>query len=208
MELDPLHRKIPVPHAHDHPFPGPGAYLQAVRHGLRIEHQGMIATCRKGAGETPEQGAPVMVDVGCLSVENGRGPHHAASEGHTDGLVPEADPQERRLPCHLLHKRHRDAGPGRSSRPRRNDNALVAGGRDLPDADGVVPDDVRLRAQLAQVLDEVVGEGIVVVQNQDPLCPPSDGVRAQGTGSFPMLKVTTTPSSSSGVLKERRKGPP
>ena len=37
----------------------------------------------------------------------------------------------------------------------------------LLDGQGVVADDKRLRAQLAQVVDEVVGEAVVVIDDED-----------------------------------------
>ena len=61
----------------------------------------------------------------------------------------------------------RDAGVLRPRWTRADDDAVELPGRDLLDADLVVARDLDVGAQLAQVLVEVVGERVVVVEQQD-----------------------------------------
>src|SRR5262249_40185831 len=59
-----------------------------------------------------------------------------------------------------------DARLARRARTRRDDDPVGSQPRDLVERDRVVPADVDLGAELPKVLDEVVGEGIVVVDHQ------------------------------------------
>ena len=60
-----------------------------------------------------------------------------------------------------------DAGVLGSPGPRRDEQAVGGAAPDLGDVDGVVAEDLELGAELAELLDEVVGERVVVVDDQD-----------------------------------------
>ena len=62
--------------------------------------------------------------------------------------------------------RHRDAGLARRTRARRHDDAGGPEPLDLVRRDRVVPVDLELGPELAEVLHQVVGEGVVVVDHQ------------------------------------------
>ncbi len=57
--------------------------------------------------------------------------------------------------------------PARAARAGRDDQPLGSAREQLVDVGGVVADDLRLAAHLPEVLDEVVGEGVVVVDDED-----------------------------------------
>ena len=84
-------------------------------------------------------------------------------------LVAEAD-AERRDPRQreAADRLERDPGLVRRARARRDDHPVVAADQQLIDGRVVVADDLELGAELAQVLDEVVGEAVVVVEDEDP----------------------------------------
>src|SRR5207248_9624169 len=88
------------------------------------------------------------------------------AEGLAEALVAEADAQDGHPAAQLADRRQRDAGVVRVARPRRDDQRAVAA--QLGDRDGIVAVDLSLRAELGQVLDQVVGEGVVVVDDGDP----------------------------------------
>src|SRR5262249_41615923 len=94
---------------------------------------------------------------------------YAPAEGLREGLMAEAH-AERRHPRlgHPPHELERDAGLVRGARPGRDDAALVVALQELPHGGAVVAHGVDLGAQLAQVLDEVVRERVVVVEDQAP----------------------------------------
>ncbi len=62
MELDPLYRVLPVPHAHDLPTLGAGRDLPDRGHALRLNDQGMVPAGLKGVGQAPVYGPAVVVD--------------------------------------------------------------------------------------------------------------------------------------------------
>ena len=83
-----------------------------------------------------------------------------------DGLVSEADAEERQLARERLDGGERDAGGVGVAGTGREDERL---GLERPDAvhvDFVVAHHVHLRAQSPEVLDEVVGERVVVVDHE------------------------------------------
>ena len=83
-------------------------------------------------------------------------------------LVAEADAEHRRARFGECPDRGAgDSGLGRRAGPGRDDHAVRAAREQLVDAGRVVAHNVDLRAELAQVLDEVVGERVVVVDDQD-----------------------------------------
>ena len=94
-------------------------------------------------------------------------PDHVGSEGEPDGLVAQANPQDGDLARQGLYQRHAYTGilgpprAGRDHDPGRSKLLDVAEGQLV-----VAPHD-RVGAELAQVLDEVVHERVVVIDYQD-----------------------------------------
>ena len=97
------------------------------------------------------------------------GPHHPGAQGVADALVAQADAQQRNLRAEPLDHLVRDprlpgrAGPGEMIR------WVGCVGLDLVERDLVVADDpqVEPRVDLAEPLDQVVGERVVVVDQED-----------------------------------------
>jgi hypothetical protein len=90
-----------------------------------------------------------------------------AAKRFANGLVAEANAQNRRLPRHVPDERHQNSRLMRRAGARRKQNPLRLHGLNLLRRYLVVAPHHDLRAQLAQVLNEVVGEGVVVVENED-----------------------------------------
>ncbi len=76
----------------------------------------------------------------------------------------EADAEDRDLAGELLDRLVRDARVVRRAGAGRDDDAVVAG--QLGDGDFVIAEDGRLDPELAEVLDEVVRERVVVVDHR------------------------------------------
>src|SRR5437867_6405696 len=104
-----------------------------------------------------------------LAVHDARRAHDRAAEGGADRLMAEADAEDRQAAGGALDQRHRDAGLARRAGTRRDDDRVGTERLDLVESDGVVAPHVDLGAELAEVLDEVVGERIVVIHHQEPL---------------------------------------
>src|SRR5438477_13066082 len=81
--------------------------------------------------------------------------------------MPQANTQDRKLARQLLHQLNADPGILRRARPRRDHDPLRLAPRDLIDGYLVVAMHFDVAAQLTQVLRQVIGKRIVVVQQQD-----------------------------------------
>src|SRR3954454_14621554 len=107
-----------------------------------------------------------MLDLGRLAV-HGKVADDLAAERLRHRLVAEADAE--RLHAGLREAAHHlDADPGLvgRARARRDDHAVVALVEQLVHGRRVVAHDLQIRPELAQILDEVVGERVVVVDHQ------------------------------------------
>ena len=79
----------------------------------------------------------------------------------------ETDTENRRRLGEREHDVETDAGAVRGAGARRNEDMRGCHDRDLFERDRIVADDSRIRPQLAEVLHEVVGERIVVVDDEN-----------------------------------------
>ena len=92
---------------------------------------------------------------------------HLATKGLADGLMSEADAEQRHASGEVANELDTDARFLRRTRPGRDYDAVGMYRFDLVDGDLVVAADHDLFAQFAKVLDEVVSEGVVVVEYEN-----------------------------------------
>jgi hypothetical protein len=93
---------------------------------------------------------------------------HAPAEGLGQRLVTQAHAQRPHARLgEAAHRLDRDAGLVGRARPGRDDDAVGSALQQLVDRRDVVAHDVDLRAELAEDLDEVVRERVVVVDDED-----------------------------------------
>ena len=95
---------------------------------------------------------------------------HARPEGLSDALVAEADAEQRqrtRKRADPIDELQADAGLVRRAWSRREHEPLRLAGEDFLGGERVVPHHLHIRAQLAEPLDEVEGERVVVVDHED-----------------------------------------
>src|SRR6266851_4237597 len=90
--------------------------------------------------------------------------HDPSAKRLAQALVAEADAKDRDLSRQLLDRLVGNAGVVRRAGAGRNDDAVVAG--QLGNGDLVIAEDDRLDPELAEVLDEVVRERVVVVDDR------------------------------------------
>ena len=166
MELNPLDGQLAVTDRHDH-IPTEGASLEHVGQ-LRRGHERVVATDLERLRQTAEDRPAVVLDRRRLPVHRLMADDLSPPRLH-ERLVAEAyaerwDPGGREAADRL----ERDPGLVRGARPRRDDHPVIATEQQLLDRRVVVAHDLELGAELAQVLDEVVGEAVVVVDDEDP----------------------------------------
>ncbi len=125
-----------------------------------------------------------------------RGTHHLAAVGVPDHLQPQAHAEDRQARPELADDVEGQAGVARMTRARRDQHPVDAerphvGGR----ARVVAPDD-RPGPELAQVLDEVVDERVVVVDDEDG--QPAAGPFQPGRSPHWLPAVPRPPSGTAG----------
>ena len=101
-----------------------------------------------------------------LAVHHARGANHRAAERFADRLMTEAHAEDRQPAREVFEQRHAEACIGRSARARRQADAIGLHRLDVLDRHEIVAHDPDLFTELAEVLDEVVGEAVVVVDHQ------------------------------------------
>src|SRR4051812_37589872 len=138
----------------------------------------MVTAREEGARCTAEKRALVVDHLLGLSAHRRPRAHHPPAEGLTDALVSETDSENGDGSRALLRARtvqatepadRFQADPrlvGRAG-ARREHEALRVAPFELVHRDRVVAHDVELRAQLTQPLDEIVGERVVVIDDED-----------------------------------------
>jgi hypothetical protein len=96
------------------------------------------------------------------------GPHDSGAEHLSDALVPEAHAENRDLRPQDADDVVAHPGVGGTARAGGDEDGVGSGLSDGLDLDLVVAVHDRLTAELAEVLDEVVDERVVVVDDEDP----------------------------------------
>ncbi len=166
MELYAPDGQFAVAQAHDFAFGGFGGDFEAVREGGAFDEQGVVAGGLQALGESAEEVFAVMGDGGGLAVHEAVGPDDVSSEVLADGLVAEADAEDGDLAGEGFDHGDGDAGFGGRAGAGGDEHAFGLEGDGFFYGDLVVSEDALLDAESTEVLDEVEGEGIVVVDDK------------------------------------------
>lgn len=171
MELDAFDGKLPVAQAHDYAGPiglgGAGAYLEIVRQALLSHYQRVIASGRQGTGSTMKDGLVIVFNAAYLAMHDFAGPDHTPAEGGADSLMAEAHTQDRFLSREILKQFNADAGLLRRTRPGRNHDVGRIAVFNFFAGNLIVTPHLNGFAQFAEILDQVVGKRIVIVEDED-----------------------------------------
>ena len=134
----------------------------------RAHRQAVVARGGERVRQAGEDALAGVVDRAGLAVHQALGADHLAAHGLADRLVAEADAEDRQVV-----RRARRSAPGRCrlrSGVQGPGDSTTASGRSASASCAVSASlrwTTRLRAQLVQVVDEVVGEAVVVIDDQD-----------------------------------------
>src|ERR1700722_19807891 len=171
MELHSLDREAAMAHAHDGAgavfFCGPGADFQFGGEIFFLDDERMIARGRHGHRKNLKDGFVVVYDRGGLAVHKMGGAHHASTEGFANRLVSQANSKHRNFSSEVTDQLDADACFVWRAWPWRDDDALRPQLLHLAHRDVIVAPDLDFGAQFADVLDQVVGERIVVVEYEN-----------------------------------------
>src|SRR6266849_395701 len=169
MKLHAFHLVLPVPQSHDDPVFRLRGNLQLRRQRFSLHNQRMISRCRKRICQLAKHSLAVVLNLAGLPVKKfGRADYFPAKR-RTDRLVSQANTQNRKLPAQFLDKLHGNPCLLRRARPGRDHDAFRLSLHNLLDGNLVVAMHLNLATQLAQILRQVVGKRVVVVQQQNHL---------------------------------------
>ena len=121
----------------------------------------------KCCGKFAEDRLVIVMNFAGFSVHHFRRANHPPAKRGADGLMSQADAQHRNFAREALDQRHADASFFRRAGPGRNHDALGRELLDFVERDLIVAANFELLPHLAEVLRQVVGERIVVVEKQD-----------------------------------------
>src|SRR5690348_13987788 len=165
MELHPVRRVLGVTKAHHGAVGGPRGDDQLVRNRRAVDDERVVASRLEGIADARQHARVVVTDPRRLAVRR-LVAHHLGAEGLAHALVAEAHAEDGHLAGEVAKNLRRDARIGGGPGTRRDDDA--AEGSELGGLHGVVAEHFGLAVELGHVLDEVVCEGVVVVDDREP----------------------------------------
>jgi hypothetical protein len=166
MKLHAFHREVAMAHGHDLTFVGACRNFQHIRQRLRLRDQRMVTARLERLRQSRQDAAAIVMHVRRLAMHETRGAHDFAAEHFDERLMPEADAEHRHLARERGDHLHRDSGivwrtgTGRDAQVRRLQRLR------LVHRNPVVAMHEHLGAEDHEGLHQVVGEGIVVVDQQ------------------------------------------
>src|SRR5690348_3629995 len=164
MELHAVRRVLGVTEAHDDAVMRPGGDDELGRDARALDDQGVVPGGLERLAHAGQDAAVVVVDPGRLAVRR-LVAHDLATEHLADALMTEAHAEDRHLAAERADGVVGDACVVRRARTWGDHDAVEP--RQLVHGDLVIAEHLRLGAELGHVLDEVVGEGVVVVDHRE-----------------------------------------
>ena len=166
MELDAVDRKFAMAQAHDFLLLGPRGDFENRGKCLPLHEERMVARGLEGRRQPGEDSGAVVMDRRGLSVHEPIRAHDVTAVHVADTLVAEAHAEQRDRRSEAADDFARDARLVRRAGAGRNADARGLHRRDFVGRDFVVSLHERIRAEFAEILDEVVGEGVVVIDDE------------------------------------------
>src|SRR5207302_3040263 len=168
VELHRLERKRQMPKRHDDPVIAAGCDDEVRRERFLVDHQGVVPRRLGGLGDPREDSLAVVPHERGLSMARLGSTHHRRPERDRRALQSEAYPERRNPPLRALsHELGRAAGGLGSPWPGRDDQSVWAGVERRGERRIVGAKHRHLRAERTERLREVVGERVVVIDEQD-----------------------------------------
>jgi len=132
-----------------------------------FDDQRMVARGGEGIGQLAENILVVVMDLAGFAVKKFWSADNLAAKRHANGLMTEADAEDGKFSGEALDQLDRNARLLRGAGAGRDDDALRLTANNLLHSDLVVAMHFDGATQFAEVLREVVGERIVVVEKQN-----------------------------------------
>src|ERR1035441_3742428 len=190
MKLHAVHRQARMRETPHQAIVGFGVNGQFARHAGTFHHQRMIACGVERPVDATEHAGAGVLDLEYFAVRRRRA-HHLAAERLADRLVPEADTEDRNARCGLGDEIEADAGFVRGAGAGRQHDGFRLCGDHVGGRNLVVAVNNDVRPQPAQVMEQVESEAVVVVDQNDHVFVPAQGLK------------TTIEGGQAGVISAR-----
>jgi len=166
MKLYAPNRELPVTDAHDLMILRGGGDCQAFGQGITLNHEGVVTGGWKFLRHILKNILVVMTDLRGFPVHQLIGPNNFPAEGLPDRLVAEANAKERNLSRPSFDCLQADARTIWIAGTGRNDQPVEFFKFEIVNTDCIITHHFLLCPQLAKILDNVVGEGIVIIDDE------------------------------------------
>ena len=144
-----------------------GNNFQFIRQGFATDNQGMVSSGLKRDRQPEEYTIPFVKDRRSLPVHQAIGSNDFSSIHLADTLMSKANTQHGNSRSEMTDKLVADAGFVRRSRTRRNADFFWMQLLNFLNGGAIIPADDQFRAEFAEILNQIVGERVVVIQNQN-----------------------------------------
>ena len=163
MKLHAVNGPVAMRNRHYQAVVGLSRDLEILGRGRPVDHEGMIARGVKRAVHPAKQAARIVRNPRDLAVHGKRRAHHPSAEDLTDRLMAEADAEYGLRRARRAHQIQADARfVGRARAGREHQRIWLFSDR-LVDRNFVVAPNLHVGAELADIVDEVEGETVVIV---------------------------------------------
>ena len=169
MELDAFDAEFAVAEAHDGAIGSLGGNFERTRERFALDDQRVIARGLKILREAAKDRFAIVVNFAGFPVHDFWRANYAAAKCGANCLVAEANTENWNFPREALDERNTDAGFFRRAGAGRDHDAVGAELFDFIERDLVVAADLEFLSHLAEILCQVVGEGVVVIEEQNHL---------------------------------------
>jgi len=166
MELDAPDGKLLVFDAHDFAFVGFGGDFEAIGECVALDDEGMVTCGGKWIGHAFKEVFAIVFHEGSFAVHHAVVHNDVAAENVSDALMAEADSERGDLGAEGADDFVGEAGFFGGTGAGRNEDAFGFEGADLIDGNLVIAMDFHGNLHFTEILDEVVGERIVIIDDQ------------------------------------------
>src|SRR6266550_2131506 len=207
VELHGLERKRSMPQRHHDPVIATSTHHKIRWERLFVDHERVVARGLGRVWHPDEDALAVMSDERGLSVPRLRSPDDRRTERDRRALESEADAQRRDAALgSLAHQRGRAAGRLGPARPRRDDEAVGARVERRRERRIVGAQHHDLGAERTERLREVVGERVVVVDEQHACrhrtisAPSTSSIARRSARAFALVSSSSADGSESTTI--------
>ena len=166
MELQPISRMLPVCQRHNLTVIVPCSHLQTGRKiGLPCNQRVITAAGYRLGQALKQRTGQIQVNLAGLSVHQHIGADNRSAKGLTDGLMSQANPQNRKSSAECANGFNGHAGILRISRTGRQNQCLRLHFRNFFHGDFIIAHYLNLRIQFSNILIQIVSEGIIVINH-------------------------------------------